>query len=340
MGMLVLYWVIMFVTYFSASKLRLYRDKLTFLPHITMGIVYVIVLLMGLGMGANKEVINNLGSIGIRAFIITVFCVAGSMMAVFIVRKIMGMNRFGDLNNTHNKEFESGTHGEKADNKSHNLRGLKSTLTILGLVTVGSIIGIVVIQRQPNNILKEFDRVNSSMMTVLLCIMVAFVGFDLGLSGKVAECLKVIGIRAFVFPIAAIVGSLAMGAISGCWLGFSIRESLAISAGFGWYTYAPAVIASAGAEYAVASAVAFMYNMIRETASIVLLPVFAKHFGYLEVIAMPGISSMDICLPIIESSCRQDTVVYAFLTGFYYEYSHIGRCTVYYGHVIYRELPV
>lgn len=129
-------------------------------------------------------------------------------------------------------------------------------------------------------------------------------------------CFKAVGIRAFAFPLAAIVGTLVMGALSGRLLGFSAREGLAISAGFGWYTYAPAVIANAGSEYAVASAVAFLYNMIRETASIVLIPVAARRIGYLEAVSMPGISSMDICMPIIERSCRQDTVLYAFLIGF------------------------
>jgi len=56
--------------------------------------------------------------------------------------------------------------------------------------------------------------------------------------------------------------------------------------------------------------------MIRETASILLIPVAARRIGYLEAVSMPGTSSMDICMPIIERSCRQDTVLYAFLIGF------------------------
>lgn len=47
-----------------------------------------------------------------------------------------------------------------------------------------------------------------------------------------------------------------------------------------------------------------------------LIPICAKRFGYLEATAMPEISSMDICLSIIKHSCRRDTLVYAFLTGF------------------------
>ncbi len=103
-----------------------------------------------------------------------------------------------------------------------------------------------------------------------------------------------------------------MDALSRCLLGFSVKEGLAISARFGWYTYAPTVIANAGPAHLITSALAFLYNnMIRETVSIVLLPVFAKHIGYLKAISMPGISAMDICMPIIERSCRQDKAIYS-----------------------------
>lgn len=65
----------------------------------------------------------------------------------------------------------------------------------------------------------------------------------------------------------------------------------------------------------VASAVAFMYNVIRETAGIILIPVLAKKIGYLEVTGMPGVAAMDMCIPIVERSCRHDTVVYSFAIG-------------------------
>ena len=69
MELLLIYWSIMLVTYFTASRLRKYREKLAVFPHITMVIVYVIVLLMGLRMGADQQVMNNLGSIGFQAIV-------------------------------------------------------------------------------------------------------------------------------------------------------------------------------------------------------------------------------------------------------------------------------
>ena len=48
----------------------------------------------------------------------------------------------------------------------------------------------------------------------------------------------------------------------------TLREGLAISAGFGWYTMAPSVIASAG--HTMASAVSFLHNVLREMLGIIL----------------------------------------------------------------------
>ena len=58
--------------------------------------------------------------------------------------------------------------------------------------------------------------------------------------------------------------------------------------GFGWYTFAPVTITGAG--HAMAGAVSFMHNVIRETCGIILIPVLAKKIGYIEVCDLPGVA--------------------------------------------------
>ena len=65
----------------------------------------------------------------------------------------------------------------------------------------------------------------------------------------------------------------------------------------------------------VASGVSFMHNVIREVSGIVLIPRLAKKIGYLEMTGIPGVAAMDVCMPIVERSCRHDTVVYSFAVG-------------------------
>ena len=58
-----------------------------------------------------------------------------------------------------------------------------------------------------------------------------------------------------------------------------------------------------------------MHNVIRETLGIIIIPLAAKKIGYIEATAIPGVAAMDICLPIVERSCRSETVVYSFCMG-------------------------
>ena len=141
------------------------------------------------------------------------------------------------------------------------------------------------------------------------------VGLDMGLSGTILTYLKEAGLRVLLFPVAVILGTTVAGVIiSMIFSELSVAESLAIGYGFGWYTFAPISIANAG--FMMASAIAFLSNVIRELGGIVLVPLLAKKIGYIEVATLPGVASMDVCLPIVERATRQDIVVYSFIIGF------------------------
>ena len=109
------------------------------------------------------------------------------------------------------------------------------------------------------------------------------------------------------------LGTLLGGAVYAALSPMTLREGLAISAGFGWYTMAPRVIASAG--HTRASAVSCLHNVLREMLGIILLPVIAGKIGYIEAITIPGTASTDVCLPIVEQVCNSETVAYSFCTG-------------------------
>ena len=101
-----------------------------------------------------------------------------------------------------------------------------------------------------------FQAETGNLLTICICILLALAGFNLGISGKVVESLKSAGLRVILFPFAAVGGSLLGGLVYGLLSPLSIREAVAISAGFGWYTLAPTIITEAG--FAVAGAISFM----------------------------------------------------------------------------------
>lgn len=307
MGLLALYWSVMLAFYVLASKLRNHKEKFGFLGSLLNAVIYVLVFVMGMRMGANEEVTSNLSIIGVQAVGISVFVIFGSMFAVFVTRKFMGIDKRGvAIGEVEQQIVDSQGEATEGDN------GLKTSLVILICVVLGMLFGYLGVPKLVDD-LDAFQSVTGDFMIIAICVLLGFVGFDMGLDGRIIENLKAAGLKVLVFPIAAIVGSVVFGALYGMITSLTVGEGIAISAGFGWYTLAPSLIIEAG--HAVAGAVSFVHNVLRETFGIIAIPIMASKFGYLEATAIPGVAAMDVCLPIVERSCGARIMVYSFAMG-------------------------
>ncbi|MBQ9060530.1 MAG: lysine exporter LysO family protein [Firmicutes bacterium] len=326
MKLLLIYWAFLVAGYIAGSRLRAGDRIFTRLPSFMMITIYCLCFVMGLRMGVNEQVTSNLGKIGLEALAITFACIAGSMLAVFCTRKILRMDRYGDrigakAGGAADGTLPAGAPAVDAEERLEASAGeesgldVRSTLILLSVVAAGMLIGALVLSKRGGQFLAWFDDKSNLTMVVLLCILMFMVGQDMGQAGNVVDNMKAAGIRILIFPIASMIGTMALGIGACLLLGFTMRESMAIPVGFGWYSYAPIVIASAGQQYIVASAVSFMHNVIREVAGIILIPVAAKKFGYLEAASIPGIAAMDVCMPIVGRACRADTMIYSFAIG-------------------------
>lgn len=312
MKLLALYWSFMIIAYILAARLKQKDFDFSWTPAAMMVVVYFLCFDMGLRMGINEEVTSSLSTIGFMSFAVTVCCIVGSMCAVTILRKIFKMDKYGNLPGMKQEGESEGT----PYTRQERIQNLKTTLMIIIVVGGGMSLGAFVVARTFASYLQMFDTVSYMGLIVMLCVLLFLVGFDIGSKGGVFETIRTVGFRVLAFPIAAIIGTMLVGTSSCLVMGFTLKESLAISAGFGWYSYAPIVIAGAGPQYAIASAVSFMHNVMREVSGIIFIPILAKKFGYIESTAVPGSAAMDVCMPIVEHSCRPDTVIYSFTTGF------------------------
>ncbi len=341
MLLLLLYWAIMIACYLIASKVRAHAEKFSFIEQTMNLVIYLLVCIMGLRMGANEEVTSNLGTIGLQSVLITLLTVGGSMLAVFVTRKLVGLDRHAlpvvrekSCVTAADKAFiEVSALAEEMDAAAENAApaveayeeerqeaaeepqhtsGAKTTLIILGFVVAGMLGGYFLIPRFFAD-LAVFQEMSGTWLTIGICILLGLVGFNMGLSGTIVQNLKTIGAKVIFFPITAVAGSLLAGALYGLFSPLSIGEAVAVSAGFGWYTLAPSMITEAG--YAVAGAISFLHNVIRETLGIIIIPLAAQKIGYLESTAIPGVAAMDVCMPIVERSCNEETIVYSFCTG-------------------------
>ena len=304
MTLLALYWSIMIVCYLIAGKLRRHKDRFHFLDKLTGFFIYLLIFLMGLRMGADKEVTSSLGSIGAQALFITFLTAAGSMLGSTAARKIVHLNRHA---------LPAGTEEEGAGERGGgvNTSGIKSSVIICLMVICGMLLGYFVLpQLMPP---ERFEEISGNLLVIGLCIMLGSVGFSMGLDGSIVRVLRGAGLGVVLVPVFSVLGSLLAGVVYAFLTPMTLREGLAISAGFGWYTMAPSVISGAG--HAVAGAVSFLHNVLRETAGLIFLPLIAGKIGYIEAITIPGTASTDLCLPLVEKYCNPETMAYSFCTG-------------------------
>ena len=317
MGDLILYLGITVVGYVLGSRLRGHKEGLGWTGKVQTAAITCLVLLMGMRMGSNEEITGNLSTIGLSAFVITLFTMAFSIGAIFLTRKLMKIDRYGrmaaaDEMNSASADESAGK--EPASEESEKKSGLNlMTVMIVIAVAVGMLIGYFVIRRVFAGNMESFENMAGLGIKIGLCLLLIFVGIDLGLDGTVIENFKRVGIRILAFPAVVVIGTLLGAGISGTLMGLNLKESLAVGAGFGWYTLAPGIIMEAG--YITASAVAFLHNVMRELFSILFIPMVAQKIGYVETTGMPGAAAMDVCLPIVEKSTRSDIAVYSFVSG-------------------------
>lgn len=323
MSDLALYIGAIIVGYFVGSRVRSKRDSMTWTGKVQTVAITILVIAMGARMGANREVTENLGDIGVSALIMTAGVMGCTILALFLVRKVIGIDRYGIMHRKSaagteddpeqaEKAAEAAVEKIEEDEKKQGASSM--TLIILVSVVIGMLIGYFVIRGVFADNIAGFDTGAGLVVRAGLTVLLLFIGIDLGLEGTVIDNFRAVGFRILIVPLTTITGTLAGAAIMSVVIGLSFKEGLAVGAGFGWYTLAPGIIMEAG--YMTASAISFLHNIMRELLSIVFIPLVAKKIGYLESTGMPGAAAMDVCLPIVERATNGSTAVYAFVTGF------------------------
>lgn len=96
MKILILYIGVCAVGIWFGTKMRKENKEVKGTEKLQTGLLVLLLATMGTKLGANEEVFKNLGSIGLSAFVLTVFVMAGALGAVFLARKLMGFNRKGE----------------------------------------------------------------------------------------------------------------------------------------------------------------------------------------------------------------------------------------------------
>ena len=179
------------------------------------------------------------------------------------------------------------------------------SLAILVVLVLGIGAGFVL----PENISAFIDSASSYMLLVLLFS----VGIDMGLNKEVFTRIKELGFKILLIPVGVIIGSLCGGVLTSFLVQLSVKDSLAISAGLGWYSLSGILITEAGNP--VAGTIAFLSNVFREMLTFIVVPFIASHMNYYCAIAPAGATAMDTTLGIISRNTNATVAVLSFVSG-------------------------
>jgi uncharacterized membrane protein YbjE (DUF340 family) len=154
--------------------------------------------------------------------------------------------------------------------------------------------------------------VSDQLFSVTLLLLLFVFGFSFGLDKDAIGKMKKTGPKILVFPLFVALGSLLAGLVGALILRLDVAGTVAVSAGYGWYTLSgPLVGQLFGAELGT---LGFAANFFRELLTITAIPLMVKLDKYAPV-ASGGATTMDTTLPVIMRYCGDDMLMTAFSNG-------------------------
>ena len=207
---------------FLGSRKALRSRPLAWVGKLQFAALMILIVTLGINLGANDEVVSSLGQIGLAALVITVLAMAGSLLCLTLLRRfVLKLDHYGLPRGSEAAREEEAHHGGKADNSL--------TFLIVIAVVLGMLAGRFVL---PAAVTAHCGTVISFGLYLLLFM----VGMDMGKQGTLLADIKTAGFQVLLVPVAVCAGSLAFAALAGLFLPLGVKDSMAAASGLGWYS--------------------------------------------------------------------------------------------------------
>jgi uncharacterized membrane protein YbjE (DUF340 family) len=183
---------------------------------------------------------------------------------------------------------------------------MKGSLIIVGFFVLGLMLGI-------NEMVPEFV-VEGDLSTYALYALLFLVGITVGADKGALNIIKNVKIELVMLPLFIIVGTMIGVSIASLFLdSISVKEAMAVGAGFGYYSLSSILITEISGE--TLGAIALLSNIIREIVTLLFAPVMVMAFGKLAPIAAGGATSMDSTLSVVKKFSGKDYVLISIFSG-------------------------
>lgn len=156
--------------------------------------------------------------------------------------------------------------------------------------------------------------VREESTTIVLYVLLFLVGLGLGIDDQLIDILKKFDFRVFLVPLSVVIGTFIGSALISIFApGMQLGDSLAIGAGFGYYSLSSVLISEyAGERLGV---IALIANISREIITLLMAPLMVKYFGKLAPIASGGATSMDTTLPVVARFSGKEYTLLSIFNG-------------------------
>lgn len=251
-------------------------------------LVFVILGLIGLSLGALDDLTSKLLLAGYQALVFFILISVISLTGLYL----SGL-RFGG---THADSLGKGP----IDSKSHAL--------IDAAKTIGWVIGGVVIGIFAKDWLFGIDE----LVTGLLYVLLFLIGCQLRQSNYHLRKLF-LNAQGLIIALVTIFTTLLAGWIGSLVLGLSWNHGLAVVSGFGWYSLSGILITGLGDP--VLGTTAFLLDLSREILALMLIPFLSRLNSHVSV-GYCGATAMDFTLPILGKFHGAQIVPVCIASGF------------------------
>ena len=273
--------------------------RLAFVPRLITVIIWALLFLLGVEVGSDPAVVGSLATLGGAALAIFALSVAGSIFAAWLLwRRIRGRAVPAD-------------DGEAAaDVPVSAWSALCGSLVIVAFFVAGCVVGLFA----------PFDLAGSRVSAYVLYALMFCVGITLGNDRTLAGRVRRLDPRLALLPVATAVGTLAGAALAAPLLAeWSLTDSLAVGAGFGYYSLSSIFIADfRGPELAT---IALLCNVMREIFTLLAAPLVARWCGPLAAVSIGGATTFDTTLPIITQAAGRPYAVVSVFPGCVLDFS-------------------
>jgi uncharacterized membrane protein YbjE (DUF340 family) len=151
------------------------------------------------------------------------------------------------------------------------------------------------------------------LFTAAIYILLFVMGLTFSIDKEAVAKLRKSGFKLLIVPVLVIIGSVLGGLVAGLALQLNLFGSMAVTAGYGWYTLTgPLLTQMLGTEW---GALGFAANFLRELLTILTITFLVKLDKYAPI-AAGGATTMDTTLPVIVRYCGSETLITAFSSGF------------------------